>query len=133
PEPSDLPAGIDLILESIEILQDRAPHLGVVFTHEISSIELFNRSYSPLRSLRRSSLPEAERGIAFTNTYSFGRLKRASPPFRHPSSRAFGVMLAAAGSTNATTLAPSRSSGIPTTAQPATSGQRASASSTSSG
>src|SRR5262245_34392328 len=136
PEKADLLLRVDVVVQAIEIAQNRGALFGIVLAHESSlTVTLLpsNASYSPVRNLRRKSLPDAERGMAFTNTYSRGRLKRGSPLRKHKLSSSSGVSSAIAGSTKATTLAPSRSSGIPTTAHPATSLLRARVSSTSSG
>src|SRR5262245_57436297 len=136
PEKADLLLWIDFIVQPIEFAQDRSALFRVVLAHEFSfTVTLLpsHASYSPVRNLRRSSLPDAERGMALTNTYSRGRLKRERPLLKHTSSSCSGLSSSTAGSTKATTLAPSRSSGMPTTAHPATSLLRASVSSTSSG
>src|SRR5262245_23298980 len=136
PEKADLLLWIEFIAQPIEVAQDRSAMFGVVLAHEFSfTVTLLPSppSYWPVGNLRRSSLQGAERGMALTNTYSRGRLKRESPLRKHTSSSCSGLSSATAGSTKATTLAPSRSSGMPTTAHPATSLLRASVSSTSSG
>src|SRR5262249_21879367 len=136
PEKPGLLLGVDFVVQAIEIAQNCGALFGVILVHDSSFTVILlpaYASYSPVRSLRRKSLPDAERGMAFTNTYSLGRLKRASPLRKHTLSSSSGASSALAGSTKATTLAPSRSSGIPTTAHPATSLLRTRASSTSSG
>src|SRR5690606_3878045 len=142
PQPGDLARRVHFVAQPVEVLEDRGAHFRVVLAHRCSFAVLLTvapaaaygctASYSPARSLRRRILPEAERGRDRTKTYSRGRLKRARPLRRHASSSCAGSTGALAHSTNATTRAPRRSSGIPTTATLAISPERMSASSTSS-
>src|SRR5439155_268591 len=83
---------------------------------------------------RLKILPEAVLGISRTNTTRRGRLNdaRSAAP-RQKASSASKLRPGALGTTNATTRAPHRSSGSPTTATSRTPGCRASTSSISTG
>src|SRR5262249_36635552 len=116
PKKAGLFLRVDFVVQAIEIAQNCGALFGVILAHESSfTVTLLpsKASYSPVRNLRRKSLPDAERGMVFTNTYCRGRLKRASPLRKHTLSSSPGASSAAAGSTKATTLAPSRSSVFP--------------------
>src|SRR5262249_10163341 len=86
PEKADLLLRVDVVVQAIEIAQNRGALFGIVLAHESSlTVTLLpsNASYSPVRNLRRKSLPDAERGMAFTNTYSLGRLAGESAAQAH--------------------------------------------------